>query len=130
VLSNQNLTHIESDFLIICAIINKFRPQIATTTDSDQIDIYNKMVRKSLESNPFRERCTNEFKKRILKRNMQLDPWVLKFPELSEEYIQRLTLPAKASEKLYRRAYRSKRKLYFRNVQRRNECKQSRICIL
>ncbi len=33
----------------------------------------------------------NEFKKQILKRNMQLDPWVLKFPELSEEYIQRLT---------------------------------------
>ena len=91
VLSNMNWPHIESDFLIICAIINKFRPQIASTDDFDKIGIYNKMVRKSLDSNPFRERCTNEFKKRILRRNLQLDPAVLNFPELSEEYIQRLT---------------------------------------
>ena len=80
----MNLPHIGSDMQIICAIINKYRSQIASTDDSDQIniDLYNKMLRKSFQSNPFREKCL-AFSKRILKRNEKFNAKA--FPKLSQE---------------------------------------------
>ena len=37
---NKNIHFIQDDFLNICAIINRFRPQICSTNDDDKIDLY------------------------------------------------------------------------------------------
>ena len=90
VLINKNIHTIKQDFMIICAIINKYRPQLASTDDEDQIDLFKKMLAISQKSNQFIGECST-FKKRILKRNRRLDPDMLDFPVLTEEYIERLT---------------------------------------
>ncbi len=48
------------------------------------------MLRISQESNPFAEEALN-FSKRIIKGNKKLDPNILNFPSLTEEYIESLT---------------------------------------
>jgi len=90
ILSNQNIPFIEDDFKNICAIINRFRPQIASTNDQENEPIYKKMIEISKKENVFVDECMN-YKKRILKKNQQLDPMNMKFPILTEDYLQRLT---------------------------------------
>ena len=90
VLINKNIHFIQDDFLNICAIINRFRPQICSTNDDDKIDLYKKMLITSQKENPFIDRC-QQFSKRILNKNKRLDPNSLIFPVLTEEYIESLT---------------------------------------
>ena len=91
ILSNKNIEFIEDDFLIICAILNKFRPQVASTNDHDKIEFYKELLFLASKSNPFKDRCLNEFSKRIKKDNQRLCVIDLIFPQLTEEYLEVLT---------------------------------------
>ena len=90
VLINNNFPFINDDLRNICAIINRFRPQLASTNDEEHEDLYRKMVITSRKENPFVEIALG-FSKRILNKNKKLDPLTISFPVLTEEYIEALT---------------------------------------
>jgi len=91
ILINKNIPFIERDFKNICAIINKYRPQIADTNDFDQELVFNKMLILSKKENHFAKKAIN-FKNLITKKNKQFDPLTIEFPKLTEEYLQHLTM--------------------------------------
>jgi len=90
VICNMNIPFIEKDFKNICAIINKFRPQIANSNDQENEVAYKKMMIIAKKENLFAKKAV-AFKQFISKKKKQFDPSTISFPMLTEEYIQHLT---------------------------------------
>ena len=90
VLINKNIEFIEKDFRNICALINKYRPQIATTEDDDKFEDYRKMLKISEKENTFLAEMA-KYSNRIKKNAKCVDSIIINFPKLTEEYICSLT---------------------------------------
>ena len=88
VVPNRNIQYLESDFRMICALINKCRPSIASEKMNEK-DTALKILELSQKKNPlkaFVSRISNRLdKSKIIHLNE------LFFPRLSEEYIKSLT---------------------------------------
>jgi hypothetical protein len=87
ILINQNIPTIEYDFKNISAIINKFRPQLASTDDEESEEDFRNMVIISQKEDPFVEKC-KMFKKRILSKKKKFNPHEIAFPRLTEEHLE------------------------------------------
>ncbi|CAF0753842.1 unnamed protein product [Brachionus calyciflorus] len=44
IVPNRDIKTIEKDYKFVCALINKYRPQLASTNDSEKVDLYKQMV--------------------------------------------------------------------------------------
>jgi hypothetical protein len=89
VVLNTNIPHIKRDFRIVCALINKYRkPRVNSKQDNEFIA--QKMPGLLDTSNKLKDLVENN--KRTKKKNTSIDVFQLKFPVLSEKYIEELTI--------------------------------------
>ena len=73
----------------MCAIIKKYRPQLACSKDTDKIVLYEKMLKKSIDENILKSEVLKYSSRISTKRILDLDQF--EFPELTDEYIQSIT---------------------------------------
>ena len=86
---NRDIKTIEKDYKFVCALINKYRPQLASTNDSEKFDLYKQMIEKANEENTLMHEVLNYPKR--LSKNRVVNINELGFPKLTEEYIKSLT---------------------------------------
>jgi hypothetical protein len=87
VVPNRNIQFLEDDFRLICALINKCTPPIASEKQ-DEEETALKILEISQKNNPLK--ClVSTFSNRLDKLIVSLNE--LFFPRLSEDYIQSLT---------------------------------------
>lgn len=89
VVSNIEIRHINKDFRIVCALINKYRESRVTDQNADY-ELGKKMVELAKKPNDLKEKVLNFKRKNQRKTTIDIDS--VDFPQLTIEYIRSLTL--------------------------------------
>ena len=89
VVKNVNVPNIASDFRIICAIINKYKPPRLTDTNESQL-IAKTMLEKATNDNHLMKKVANFMRKSSKKKSVDVS--ALNFPKLSIEFLKNYTM--------------------------------------
>ncbi len=89
IVQNKSIPFLEMDFRFVCALVNRYRPQLRQDKETDAVDA-RKMLELSKKENDLIS-YVDKFSKRKSKSTVCTDLNSLKFPKLSVDYIRKLS---------------------------------------